>query len=182
MFAQRRIPMLQRAIAAFIALAGLSTASGAQIQAWAQAPDCAMPSIADTVVLEDVPDSNLRTVPVVINGTRKQFLLDVGTNLTEVSEAAVSQLGLPDVRNAPSDYMNLYPGVDTGKEQTGKANFDMNVTVSAAFFNVKGASSAENYRAPCADRHLRHRRGHRPQSDLRGGQGRRDGKGEGQTL
>jgi hypothetical protein len=85
-------------------------------------------------------------VPVAINGTQKQFLLDIGANLSEVSDATVSQLALPDVRNAPSDSMNLAPGVDTYKEQTGKANFDMNFTVSAAFFDVRGATSAENYR------------------------------------
>ena len=147
--------MFKQAFATLVAISGLATAAAAQTtapqtpaqaQAPVRSPDCALPSVADSVDLQDIPDTNLRTVPVAINGTKKQFLLDIGTNLTEVSQAAVSQLALPDVRNAPSDSMNLYPGVDTYGEETAHKNFDMNVTVSAAFFNVKGANSAENVR------------------------------------
>ncbi len=43
-----------------------------------------------------LPGTNLMLVPVAINGTPKQFLLDIGTNPTEVSQAAVTQLGLPE--------------------------------------------------------------------------------------
>jgi hypothetical protein len=147
--------MLKRALTAFLAVAGLSpaTAQTATPQApvpltvrASQSPTCALPSVADTVALEDIADSNLRTVPVTINGTKKQFLLDIGTNVTEVSKTTVSELSLPDAKNSPSDYVNLYPGVDIGKEMTGKTNWEQNVTVSAAFMDVKGATSAENYR------------------------------------
>jgi predicted aspartyl protease len=57
---------------------------------------CALPAIADTVGLTPVRGSNLMTVPVQINGQSKQFLLDLGTNPTTVSRAAVAELGLPE--------------------------------------------------------------------------------------
>ena len=55
-----------------------------------------MPSIADQADLKQVPGSNLVTVPVAINGAPKQFLLDIGTHPTRVSQAAVAELGLPE--------------------------------------------------------------------------------------
>ena len=57
---------------------------------------CALPMIADTAELKPVAGSDLMTVPVVINGKPKQFLLDIGTNPMEVSQAAVAELGLPE--------------------------------------------------------------------------------------
>lgn len=59
---------------------------------------CALPKIADSVALEEIPGTDLMTVPVKINGTLKHFLLDIGTNPTEVSQATVAQLGLPQIR------------------------------------------------------------------------------------
>src|SRR5690242_19327923 len=133
--------MYRKALAVLTLLSGTATAqTPAPLMVQGSAPACTTPSVADTVALEDVPDSNLRTVPVTINGAKKHFLLAIGTNLTEVSSATVSQLGLPDVRNAPSDHFTPYPGVDIYKEQTAHANFDMNVQVAATIFNLKGAS------------------------------------------
>ena len=43
------------------------------------------------------------TVPVEVNGTPEQFLLDVGTDPTEVSQAAVAQLGLPQATKVTED-------------------------------------------------------------------------------
>jgi hypothetical protein len=142
--------MFKQALAALIALSGLNQAvaqtAARQEQTPAQGPTCALPSVADSVALEDVPDSDLKTVPVTINGTKKQFLLDISTNLTEVSQVTVSQLALPDVRNSPSGSVNMYPGADNYGEQTAHKNFDMNVQVAGAFFFTKSASSAENVR------------------------------------
>ena len=140
--------MLKPILVAFFASSGLlAAAAAAQTPSQqAQAPGCGLPAIVDAVGLEDVPGTNLRTVPVTINGAKKQFLLDIGNNITEVSEAAVKDLALPDIRNAPSDHLTLSPGVDTYKEQTGKANFNMNVQVPGNFIDVKGSGSAENSR------------------------------------
>src|SRR6185312_14087072 len=138
--------MFKPAVAALMAFSSLDGGAWAQTDAPApqtvmpsKSPTCALPSVTDMVELQDVPDSDLRTVPVDINGTKKQFLLDIGINITEVSKATVVDLHLPDVNNAPTDHMELAPGVDKYKEQTGKANFDMNVTVPGAVMNVKGA-------------------------------------------
>jgi predicted aspartyl protease len=64
----------------------------------AAAETCTLPKIADTAALEQLPGADLMTVPVAINGAAKHFLLDIGTNPTEVSQATVAQLGLPQSR------------------------------------------------------------------------------------
>ena len=61
------------------------------------AETCALPQIADTAPLQPVAGGDLMTVPVAINGKPKQFLLDIGTNPMEVSQAVVADLGLPEV-------------------------------------------------------------------------------------
>lgn len=61
-----------------------------------KAPICAAPSVVDTADLGTLPGSDLRTVAVAVNGEAKQFLLDIGTNPMEISQAAVAELGLPD--------------------------------------------------------------------------------------
>jgi len=62
----------------------------------AETGTCALPSLVDTAELKPVPGSNLMTVPVEINGTPKQFLLDISARPTEISQPAVAQLGLPE--------------------------------------------------------------------------------------
>ena len=141
--------MFKQALCGFIALSSLNGVAAAQTAApavSAQPPTCALPSVADSVALEDVPDSELKTVPVTINGAKKKFLLDISTNLTEVSPATVSQLSLPDVRNSPSDHITPYAGTDTYGEQTAHKNFDMNVQVAGSFLFTKSANNAENIR------------------------------------
>ena len=78
----------RKILAALVALLGLSGAASAQT--------CALPLLAASADLKPVPGSDLMTVPVEVNGTPKQFLLDIGTNPTEISQAAVAQLGLPE--------------------------------------------------------------------------------------
>jgi len=80
--------MCKKIVAALIALLGLNGAAAAET--------CTLPTLADSVDLKPVPGSDLMTVPVEVNGTPKQFLLKIGTNPTEVSQAAVTQLGLPE--------------------------------------------------------------------------------------
>ncbi|MGZ5926693.1 MAG: M56 family metallopeptidase [Rhizomicrobium sp.] len=93
------------------------------------APTCALPSVVDSVGLNDVPGSDLKTVPVAINGRPKQFLLDIGTHPTEVSQAAVRDLALPAADSAiDSMFAN------------GR------YFQSVALLDVKGSRSAENYR------------------------------------
>jgi hypothetical protein len=90
---------------------------------------CALPSVVDSVDLRDVPGSNLRTVPVAINGNPKQFLLDIGTNPTEVSQAAVRDMTLPDAASAiePMFANDRY-------------------FQSVALLDIKSSRSAESYR------------------------------------
>ena len=97
----------------------------------ANALTCALPSVVDSVGLKDVPGSELKTVPVAINGRPKQFLLDIGTNPTEISQAAVTDLALPDA-DSSNDPMFA----------NGKGYFQ-----TVALFDVKSGRGAEDYRA-----------------------------------
>jgi|GEM_PF-1687994 len=101
---------------------------------------CALPSVADSVDLKDAPDSDLKTVPVTINGKTKQFLLDIGTDPTEVSRATVADLALPDAdRSLDTLYANDYRPSDAA------AFTNVSYFRSVAFVNVKG--NAEDYRS-----------------------------------
>jgi beta-lactamase regulating signal transducer with metallopeptidase domain len=73
---------------------------------------CTLPAVADQVALEQLAGTDLVTVPVAINGTPKHFLLDIGTNPTEVSQPTVAQLGLPE---------NYKPGETIGARNTNMA-------------------------------------------------------------
>src|SRR5690348_18457092 len=68
---------------------------------WA-AETCALPQVADTAVLNPVAGSDLMTVPVAINGKPKKFLLDIGSGPMEVSQAAVTELSLPEAAKMTS--------------------------------------------------------------------------------
>ena len=59
---------------------------------------CPLPAIANTAPLEPVAGSSLMTVPMAINGAKKQFLLDIGIRRPpEVSPELRAALGLPQV-------------------------------------------------------------------------------------
>lgn len=76
------------------ALPGLGAGAAAQT---APAQTCALPEIVDQAPLEQVSGSDLMTVPVAVNGTTKQFLLDVAmTKPTTLSPELVAKLGLPE--------------------------------------------------------------------------------------
>ena len=111
--------------AAFIALLGTSGA--------AAAATCALPDVADKVDLKQVRGTNLMTVPVAINGTFQQFLLDLGTRPTKISQAAVAGLGLPKAARATE---NLFPKISFIGAGTVTAS---NIPVLIAANNVTGA-------------------------------------------
>jgi predicted aspartyl protease len=66
------------------------------LPAAAAAESCTLPAVADQVDLKPLAASNLMTVPVEINGKPKQFLLAISGNPTEISQAAVTDLALPE--------------------------------------------------------------------------------------
>src|SRR5262249_8992872 len=87
----------------FVTILSMLLAGGAAIaQAPAQAPSsttaaqpgCELPAMADSCELNQVAGSNLVTVPVKIEGKPKELLLAIGTNVSEVSSAAVKELKL----------------------------------------------------------------------------------------
>ena len=94
--------MSKQIVAAFALFLG-SNANMAAQAATAQA-GCALPAIAASAALQDIPASNLMTVPVQINGKPKQFLLDIGADPTEISQAAVKELGL----SQPARHADIY--------------------------------------------------------------------------
>lgn len=88
--------MFRQTSAAIVALLTLNaTAAGQDAALSTAARTCALPKIAATVALKQLPGSDLMLVPVEINHTSKQFLLDIGMNPTEISQRAVTDLGLP---------------------------------------------------------------------------------------
>lgn len=97
--------MGNKIFAAIVALLGLSGTASAQT--------CALPLLAASADLKPLPGSDLVTVPVEVNGTPKQFLLDIGTNPTEISQAAVTQIGLPEstkrTENIGANGSNMQP-------------------------------------------------------------------------
>lgn len=71
-------------------------------------PTCTLPKIVDTAPLNPISGTDLMTVPVAINGTTKQFLLDLAIKKpTEVSEATMAKLGLPEI---PKQTETIYYG------------------------------------------------------------------------
>ena len=126
--------MLKHVFATLVAVTGLSAAAAAQT--------CTTPTVADTVDLKAVAGTDQVTVPVQINGPEKQFLLDIGTDHTEISSAAVKELGLAS-GNQSNDSLALAPGVNNSGSQF--QNFNQNMQFNAAMYDVNGARSAQDY-------------------------------------
>jgi len=75
---------------------------------------CPLPAIANTASLEGVPGSSLVTVPMAINGFKKEFLLDIGfKRAPEVSPALRAELGLPQIF-IPGENISAPPGSPFG--------------------------------------------------------------------
>jgi len=71
----------------------------------AQAQDCPAPQLLATVKMSHAePGSQIRTVPVSINGVEQQMVLDTGGALTQVSRRAIEQLDLPLRRGGAKAY------------------------------------------------------------------------------
>ncbi|MES2254493.1 MAG: pepsin/retropepsin-like aspartic protease family protein [Pseudomonadota bacterium] len=99
--------------------------------ATALAQSCTLPALADTAELKQVPGSDLITVAVAINGKPKQFLLNLSTNPSEVSQAAVTELGLPqNVSRADTIHIGGW-GPDLSNS--------MSTSMQAPVYDVKGS-------------------------------------------
>lgn len=115
--------MCKKIFAAFVLLLGFHGAAAAQT--------CPLPAIADTVELKQIPGSELMTVPVAINGKPKQFLLALGANPDEISQATVSELALPQI--------------DQRKALNPMAEQNSTFRFEAPVFDVRGTSTLRNY-------------------------------------
>ena len=95
---------------------------------------CELPKIADTAPLEPVAGSDLMTVPVVINGATKQFLLDIGLKRpTQVSPELMAQLSLPE------DYKPTAP-IQYGSAAAGFAPYQ---TMQVPVYDVRSGVGAD---------------------------------------
>jgi len=125
------VRMRNNITATLIALLGLNCAA-AQAQTPAQAPTCAAPKVAGKAIgLGGVPGGDLMTVPVEINGTPKQFLLDINTTPDAVSQAAVAALHLPEV--------------DQASQSNAFADLNTPYQFKAAVVDVKNGGTSMNY-------------------------------------
>ena len=108
---------------------------------------CPLPAIANTAPLEQVAGSSLVTVPMTINGTKKQFLLDIGIKRApEVSPELRVELGLPQVF-IPGEGISAPPGSRFGGGLTNVVVRDARNGPSEAAEDIVGAGSLEIGRA-----------------------------------
>jgi predicted aspartyl protease len=71
--------------------------------AWAQ--DCTPAKLLATVQMRDAePESNIRTVPVTLNGVTRQMVLDTGGAITQLSRSTIEELNLPMRRGSAAVY------------------------------------------------------------------------------
>lgn len=64
--------------------------------ATARAQDCTPAKLLATVPMHSAePDSNIRTVPVTLNGVTRQMVLDTGGAITQISHGMIEELKLP---------------------------------------------------------------------------------------
>src|SRR3954471_19225715 len=62
----------------------------------ASAQDCAPAKLLASVPMHNAePDSNIRTVPVTLNGTTRHMILDTGGAVTQLSRDTIEELELP---------------------------------------------------------------------------------------
>jgi predicted aspartyl protease len=77
----------------------------------AAAADCSL-KLVNTVSIKTVNEGQRAVVPVTINGTQKQFLLDTGGVATQISAAAAEELKLPRVESDVK-LLDLYGNAST---------------------------------------------------------------------
>jgi hypothetical protein len=71
----------------------------------AQAQDCAPAKLLATVQMRDAePDSNIRTVPVTLNGVTHHMILDTGGAVTQISRDTIDELALPHYSSSAAVY------------------------------------------------------------------------------
>jgi len=98
----------------------------------AQAEDCAPTKLLATVQMKDAePESNIRTVPVTLNGVTRQMVLDTGGAITQLSRGTIAELSLPMRRG-------------------GAAVYDINGRVSRHFAMVKELTFGDLRRSDAA--------------------------------
>ena len=62
----------------------------------AQAQSCSAPQLLNSVAMTPVAGGNLMTVPVTINGSQRKFVIDTGDAGTQISQAMLGELSLPE--------------------------------------------------------------------------------------
>ena len=124
--------MFKRAFAAFAITMAPTAAIAAE--------NCPLPQIADTAELKPVAGSDLMTVPVEINGTPKQFLLDVGTGPMQVSQAAVTELSLPERAKMTT---TIQVG---GTGSMANMGSQQSLSIEAPVYETKGSNTREDLR------------------------------------
>jgi hypothetical protein len=98
----------------------------------AQAQDCAPAKLLATVRMQDAePASNIRTVPVTLNGVTRHMVLDTGGAITQLSRDTIEDLKLPTQSSAAAAY-------------------DINGRVSRRFAMVKDFTFGDLHRSDAA--------------------------------
>jgi predicted aspartyl protease len=78
------------------ALASIVLTVGVGFSGASHAADCSALRIKNTVKMEPIARSGLMVVPITLNGVAKKFLFDTGGTISSISEAAASELKLPE--------------------------------------------------------------------------------------
>ena len=90
--------LLRLALLPFVLLAGAA----------AHAETCAPARLLSSVPLHSAePQSNIRTVPVSLNGVTRDMILDTGGAVTQLSRSVVAELGLPYGAAAPPSMTSM---------------------------------------------------------------------------
>ena len=98
----------------------------------AQAQDCAPARLLATVQMQNAePESNIRTVPVTLNGVTRSMILDTGGAITQLSRSTIDELNLPDFSSSAAVY-------------------DINGRVSRRFATVKNLTFGDLHRNDAA--------------------------------
>jgi hypothetical protein len=138
--------MFKQTFVAFSALLSLPAAAQTDVPPTAPQPKCAAPALADAADLQPVPGGNLMTVPVAINGTPRQFLLEVSRDPDQVSEATMAELHLPQTNlvTGSSGFADLNTATQFRAVmidvKSGVTDKDIQSRVRAADFTIGGAT------------------------------------------
>jgi hypothetical protein len=98
----------------------------------ARAQDCTPSKLLATVEMQSAePESNIRTVPVTLNGVTRHMVLDTGGAITQLSRDTIAELKLP-------------------MRRSGAAVYDINGRVSRNFAMVKDFTFGDLHRNDAA--------------------------------